>query len=254
LYCRRKSFFIAESQKTIAVEIIILAGGLGTRLRSVVKDVPKCMAPVADRPFLAYLLQWLLQFEVDRVILSVGYLRDVIKEWMASHPNDYPFEISYAVEEEPLGTGGGIRLAMEQVKGKEAVILNGDTFFDVNLNQFIQEHHTHNALLSMALKPMRAFDRYGAVESEKGIVRAFKEKQYCAEGEINGGVYLLNKENPFFDALPAKFSFETDILHPYCKHGAICGSTYDGYFIDIGIPEDYQRANREFPQLFERCN
>jgi len=235
------------------VEVIVLAGGLGTRLRLVVKDVPKCMAPVADRPFLFYLLKWLSHYTVERVILSVGYLREVIEEWVATHQEEYPFKIEYAIEEEPLGTGGGIRLAMEKVRGDEAVVVNGDTFFDVDPEQLLTEHQNHRALLSIALKPMEEFDRYGTVEVENRVVREFREKQYCAHGEINGGIYVLNKVNPFFDALPAKFSFETDVLHPFCKKGVVYGFTYNGYFIDIGIPEDYQKANTDFVKLFG-CN
>ena len=104
------------------MEVIILAGGLGTRLRSVVSDVPKCMAPVGGKPFLWYLLENLRRFEVERVILSVGYLREVIKEWVAKHSAEYPFEFCFAVEEQPLGTGGGIRLAASKAQETEGSV------------------------------------------------------------------------------------------------------------------------------------
>lgn len=99
------------------MEVIILAGGLGTRLRSVVSEVPKCMAPVAGRPFLCYLLKYLTRYNVTRVILSVGYLREVIYKWIDEVKDDFPFDFDYAVEEEPLGTGGGIKLALSKTSG-----------------------------------------------------------------------------------------------------------------------------------------
>ena len=107
------------------MEVIILAGGLGTRLRSVVSEIPKCMAPVAGKPFLWYLLKYLARYEVSRVILSVGYLREVIYQWIDEVKDEFPFTFDYAVEDEPLGTGGGIKLAMDKIEGTEALILNG---------------------------------------------------------------------------------------------------------------------------------
>lgn len=233
------------------MEVIILAGGLGTRLKSVVKDVPKCMAPVADRPFLSYLFDWLKKYDVSKIILSVGYLREVIEEWVDINKRFLPFEIEYAVEVEPLGTGGGIRLAMEKVHSDQAIVLNGDTFFDVNLSDLLQEHNTHKSMLSIALKPMRDFDRYGKVDVENDVILEFKEKQYCDEGFINGGIYVLNKKSPIFDNLPVKFSFETEVLYPLSKLGKVYGFKHDDYFIDIGIPDDYNKANVDFKEMFQ---
>ena len=108
------------------MDAIILAGGLGTRLSSVVHDIPKCMAPVAGRPFLYYLLRYLSHYPIGKVILSVGHLREHIFSWIDSCRQQFPFPIVYAVEESPLGTGGAIKLAMQQVEADEAVIINGD--------------------------------------------------------------------------------------------------------------------------------
>lgn len=233
------------------MEVIILAGGLGTRLRSVVSEVPKCMAPVAGQPFLWYLLKYLTRYDVYRVILSVGYLREVIFKWIEEHKGEFPFHFDYAIEEEPLGTGGGIKQAMDKVTGTEAVILNGDTYFDVDLDAFLRAHNNHNSLLSMALKPMMAFDRYGNVKcNSSNEVQEFEEKKYCESGQINGGVYILNKVTAFFDHLPSRFSFETQVLQPNSGKGCIYGFAQEGYFIDIGIPEDYLKANNDFPFLF----
>lgn len=231
------------------MEVIILAGGLGTRLRSEVKDVPKCMAPVAGKPFLWYLLTDLKKYkEVTRVILSVGYLREVIFEWISTVKAEFPFEFDYAIEEEPLGTGGGIRLAMEKVTEDEAIILNGDTYFAVDLNELVAAHKNQpEAKLTIALKPMKDFDRYGTVTTDAdGRVLKFNEKQPCKEGEINGGVYVLSKDESIFDRQPKKFSFETAVMQEKCgEKGCLFGVVQNGYFIDIGIPEDYHKAETE---------
>jgi len=239
------------------MEVIILAGGLGTRLRSVVSEVPKCMAPVAGKPFLWYLLRYLTRFDVSRVILSVGYLRKVIFRWIDEVRDEFPFEIDYAIEESPLGTGGGIRLAMQQVREDSAIILNGDTYFDVDLHLLAKQPLNHpEAQLVLALKPMQHFDRYGTVLSdENGKILAFREKQPCEAGVINGGVYWLkntpdHRPESLFYGLPEKFSFETEVLTKHCgDNGCLFGMEQNTYFIDIGIPEDYLRAEQELPTL-----
>ena len=158
------------------MEVIILAGGLGTRLRSVVSDVPKCMAPVDGKPFLWYLLEHLRLFNVTHVILSVGYLRESVQDWVERHKGDYPFRFSFAVEEEPLGTGGGIALASSMVHGREAVVLNGDTFFDADLDELLELRRSSGRPVALAIKKMRSFDRYGTVElSSEGLVTGFRE-------------------------------------------------------------------------------
>lgn len=235
------------------MEVIILAGGLGTRLRSEVKDVPKCMAPVADKPFLWYLLTDLKKYkDVKRVILSVGYLREVIFEWIPTVKDEFPFELDFAIEEEPLGTGGGIRLAMEKVTEDEAIILNGDTYFAVNIDELLTAHRAHkDAKLTIALKPMTDFDRYGTVTMDSnGRVLKFNEKQPCKEGVINGGVYVLSKDDSIFEGQPKKFSFETAVMQEKCgETGCLFGVVQNGYFIDIGIPEDYKKANVELVKI-----
>lgn len=234
------------------MEVIILAGGLGTRLRSVVSEVPKCMAPVAGRPFLWYLLKYLTKYEaVDRVILSVGYLREVIFKWIEEVKDEFPFEFDYAIEEQPLGTGGGIKLALEKANDDRVFVLNGDTFFDVDLMRLYDAHMIGKKAITLALKPMKKFDRYGTVNMEPitGTILSFNEKQYCEEGLINGGVYVISKDAPIFEGLGEKFSFETAVLEPQCSRQQLLGVVQNGYFIDIGIPEDYQRADKTFGQL-----
>ena len=232
-----------------AFDTIILAGGLGTRLRSVVADLPKCMAPVNGKPFLAYLLDYLMHFPVGKLVLSVGYLHEIVVEWVENQRNNFPFAIDFAVETSPLGTGGGIRLAMGKCDAETVCVMNGDTFFDVGLDGLFRAHRQGGKPLTMGLKPMTDFDRYGTVAIDgKGVVTRFNEKQYCANGLINAGVYMLDN-NGQLDNLPEKFSFENLFLHPKAAEGAIQGYVSDGYFIDIGIPEDYEKAMVDFKRF-----
>ena len=224
------------------MEAIILAGGLGTRLRGVIGEIPKCMAPVHGKPFLQYQLEWLSRFDISHVVLSVGYLREQIIDFVKSR--EWPFDITFAVEKEPLGTGGGIRLALSKCRGKQVYVLNGDTFYNVDL-----EALSFTAPVTLALKPMRDFDRYGAVEWDGDLVNAFCEKRYCAEGLINGGVYAIDRSQLDMTLFPKTFSFEREVLEPLVNYGLVAGEKLDGYFIDIGIPEDYARAQRELPEI-----
>ncbi|HRG28254.1 MAG TPA: nucleotidyltransferase family protein [Chitinophagales bacterium] len=225
-------------------EAIVLAGGFGTRLQTVVKEVPKPMAPVAGKPFLQYILDYLIAHKVAHVVLAVGYLRETIIDYFGD--NYQSLSITYAVEENPLGTGGGILNACNQIKGDNVFVINGDTFFDVDLVELSAFHETNNALLTVALKKMEKFDRYGTVETDnEGRIIGFLEKKYLDEGLINGGIYCLNK-HIFHPELPAAFSFEKEILEKEIVNRKIYGLRSEGYFIDIGIPEDYARAQDDF--------
>jgi len=224
---------------------IILAGGLGTRLRSVVSDLPKCMAPVNGRPFLAYVVDHLKKEGIDKFIFSVGYKHKAIlafvnKEYSKSG-------IDFSVEEEPLGTGGAIKLACKKSNEKNVLVVNGDTLFKIKLKQLDFFHNKINADCTLSLKPMQNFDRYGVVElAADSSITDFKEKQHYKDGLINGGVYALNVQSLLREKLPDKFSFEKDYLEKFVNQRRFFGVIQDEYFIDIGIPEDYQRAEIEF--------
>ena len=227
-----------------AYECIILAGGLGTRLRSAVPDLPKCMAPVAGKPFLQYLIDYLLQQGVTKFIFSLGYMHEVIEDFIQQQ---YPaLQFSIALENEPLGTGGAIYLACKNATQENLLVLNGDTMFKVNINELMSFHLQHNAACTLSLKPMHNFDRYGVVEINKdGFIQSFKEKQFYESGQINGGVYALNVSS--FNHIPfhEKFSFEKDYLEKYYSTEKMMGMIQDEYFIDIGIPADFERAGNE---------
>lgn len=237
------------------MEAIILAGGLGTRLRSEVSDVPKCMAPVAGKPFLEYLLDYLdtESLGVSKVVLSVGYLRDVIMDWVDKNKDRYSFGFDYAIEVDPAGTGGGIRMALSRCQSDTSVIMNGDTFFKIDLKRLVELHCRFNPVISAALKPMMEFDRYGrvSVDEESHVVKRFEEKAYCESGLVNGGVYAVNRQEllAWMDKLPYKFSFEKDILEAKVAENRICGFEFRDYFIDIGVPEDYRKAQKDFKLL-----
>ncbi|MDF1673752.1 MAG: nucleotidyltransferase family protein [Vicingaceae bacterium] len=228
-------------------EAIILAGGFGTRLASVV-DVPKPMAPINDIPFLEYILNYLEKHQVTKIHLAVGYKYQVIVDYFGSQFKNC--QLNYVIEDSPLGTGGAIKKALAEVESDRVFIINGDTFFDVDLSKMDAEFNANNATVSLALKPMKNFDRYGVVEVDAtNKILAFKEKQHCKSGAINGGIYLL-KTN-IFDGLdfPEQFSLEQDYFDIYCTQTSFFGFISDTYFIDIGIPTDYAKAQEELPSL-----
>ena len=226
-------------------EAIILAGGLGTRLQGVVKDLPKPMAPVNGRPFLTYVLDYLIDYEYERVVLSVGYLHEKIVDYFGKKYKT--LEIDYAVEEEPLGTGGGLLLAMSKCTTENVLVINGDTMFKVDLTAFEQFHQEKNSLLTIVLREVEDVSRYGSVTiSKDNLIALFAEKQVTfGRGYINGGVYLINRRLFEKYPQPKRFSFEKDIMTKYYTQECFYAMPSDGYFIDIGIPEDYARAQRE---------
>lgn len=219
------------------MEAIVLAGGLGTRLRSVITDIPKPMAPVCGKPFLEYILKYLQKNKITKVVLSVGYKWETIKEYFGDNFED--IELVYSVEDEPLGTGGAIKKALSFCEDKKIYIINGDTFFDVNLQELNLQN---SSKIVLSLKAMQDFDRYGCVQTNKeGFVTAFNEKEYRKAGNINGGIYLVSKD--VFDnfELEEKFSFE-EFMQSNFNNLNISSKVFDSYFIDIGIPEDYEKA------------
>ncbi|MET0635198.1 MAG: HAD-IIIA family hydrolase [Chitinophagaceae bacterium] len=225
-------------------ECIILAGGLGTRLREAVPDLPKCMAPVNNRPFLFYVINYLRSQGIEEFIFSLGYKHEVIEEYL--HSSFSTLNYTCVIEEEPLGTGGAIRLACSKVTSKNVLVTNGDTLFRIDLDKMEQVQLHSNPLATLALKNMTDFDRYGAVETSDGVrITGFSEKKFYKEGFINGGTYLLDVEQFLALNLPEKFSFETEVLEPQAAAGKLAASVQDGYFIDIGIPEDFLKASND---------
>jgi D-glycero-alpha-D-manno-heptose 1-phosphate guanylyltransferase len=216
-------------------EAIILAGGLGTRLRSVVSDVPKCMAPVNGIPFINFIITYLKKEGIERFVLSLGYKSEIL------------------IEDTPLGTGGAIKLACGKAKSADVLILNGDTLFNINLKDLSDFHTGKKADFTVALKEMRNFSRYGSVEIDNDYsIKAFHEKTFCEKGFINGGVYALNVNSFLNEPLPDIFSFEKDFLEQNIGKKKFYGLECEYYFIDIGIPEDYDRFIRDFNLILDK--
>jgi D-glycero-alpha-D-manno-heptose 1-phosphate guanylyltransferase len=229
-------------------EAIILAGGLGTRLRDAVPDLPKCLAPVAGKPFLEYIIRHFQQQGIKRFIFAVGYKRDMIAGYLKSLHKSIEWELS--IEQEPLGTGGAIQLACDKITGSAALILNGDSFFGIDLPALESFHKANQADCSLSLKQMKDFDRYGVVSiDQENAVTSFQEKKHYSNGLINAGVYALEIDSLLKASLPDVFSFEKDYLEIYHKRQRIFGLEQDRYFIDIGIPSDYEKAQRDWKQL-----
>ncbi|MDJ0798473.1 MAG: nucleotidyltransferase family protein [Calothrix sp. MO_167.B12] len=229
------------------MEAIVLAGGLGTRLKAITQTLPKPMAPIGSKPFLEFLLDYLIINGVSRIILSVGYKHEKISSYFG---NQYKScELLYSIENEPLGTGGAIKHALSQASLENVWIVNGDTLFDVPLYQMMLFHLEQQSDLTLALKPMVDFDRYGNVILATTKVIGFEEKKHQVSGQINGGIYCLRREIIEELELPSKFSFETEFIEAYLSRIQVHGFTSNGYFIDIGIPEDYRRAQVELESL-----
>lgn len=227
------------------MECIILAGGMGTRLQSVVADVPKCMAPVNDQPFLHYIFNYLEQQECSNIILSLGYKHEYVTQWLKTQRRS--FKIKFVVEREPLGTGGGIKLAIAESQSNNVFVLNGDTMFRADLQSMFKFHNEKNAAATLALKPMQQFERYGAVEANNDQrITNFHEKKYREQGLINGGIYLLNKRSFLEKPFPQKFSMEQDYFEANVADQKMYGFVSNGYFIDIGIPAHYKQAQQDF--------
>ncbi len=223
------------------MEAVVLAGGFGTRLRAVVSEVPKPMAPVGGRPFLELLLEYWIRQGVRRFVLSIGYLAGKISEHFGTAWRGA--EIAYAHETEPLGTGGGLLLAAAEARGEDLLVLNGDTFFAVDLPGFAEFHRERRADCSFSLFRSTDTKRYlGLAVEADGRVRGMEAVQ---GGLANGGVYLFRRAA--LAALPwragERASLETDMLPHGLRDGwRVYGRECAATFIDIGVPDDYRRA------------
>lgn len=231
------------------MEAIVLAGGFGTRLQGVVSDVPKSMAMIHGRPFLEYQLDYLIGQGVERVVLSVGYKREFIMDHFKTSYRS--LEIDYAVEEEPLGTGGGIRLAFWKVKGLRAFVMNGDSLFRFDFRKMLDHHMKKKADATLSLRKLDDTGRYGRVEMNRmHRITGFTEKREGAgPGYINGGVYVLEKLFLMEPEFRGRFSIEKDCFERYYPHARLFGFPSSGYFRDIGIPEDFNMAQHEFAKF-----
>ena len=219
---------------------LILVGGLGTRVKEILDDRPKPMVPVAGRPFLEYLILQVKKQGLTDIVLCIGYLGEQIREYF-DNGSKWGVCISYSHESVPLGTAGAIKLAENLIEEETFLVMNGDSFLDVKLNELIEHHLRQAVLATMALVEIEEPARYGAVEiNEKGEIESFVEKgQNSRSRLINGGVYVLNRK--VFDYIPeGKVSLEKEVFPKLIGKG-FHGMPIKGFFIDIGVPADYKR-------------
>jgi len=231
-------------------EAIILAGGLGTRLSHLLPDLPKCMAPVNNKPFLEYILNYLSNQHIKKVILSVGYRYEpILKYFGNSYKN---LSLIYAVELEPLGTGGAVSFACKYTQNQNVFIINGDTLFPADLSKLKTLHYDNKADISIIVRHLDDTSRFGTVIIDKNNrITGFREKQIdIKKGYINGGIYMINKNILHTNNLTNKFSFEKDLLEKLFSHNNFYALISEAYFIDIGVPEDYRKAEKELTDLF----
>ncbi|MBC7867539.1 MAG: nucleotidyltransferase family protein [Gloeobacteraceae cyanobacterium ES-bin-316] len=225
-------------------EAIILAGGLGTRLKAVSPGLPKSLVNVAGKPFLHYIIQHLQAQGIKKFHFALGHLHESIKNYLHT---EYPeLDFLCSVEKQPLGTGGAVRLAGLHCLTENVLVVNGDTLFEFDLEEMAAFHFEKKASCTMVLKPMQDFDRYGVVEiNTEGEVTCFKEKEFTKNGLINAGAYILSMPAFLKLNLPLSFSFERDYLQNKTASKKPVAVVQNHYFIDIGIPEDLEKARKD---------
>lgn len=226
---------------------VILAGGLGTRLKGLLGEIPKPMAPIGKLPFLHYLLNYLSRQGIKEVFLCVGFQHEVILQYFGEKFRG--MNLRYSIEKELLGTGGALMPVLEIWK-EPFFLLNGDTFFEANLRAFSNAFLEANPLAAICLKPVVKQNRYGAVQLDGQRIVAFTEKKFIDSGWINAGVSILTPE--IFEGKMSGdvFSYEKDLFEEKAPDHYLLGFVQDQYFIDIGIPEDYEKAQKEIPRRF----
>ena len=230
------------------MKVLILAGGLGTRLRNTLGDTPKPLAPIRNKPFLEYLLRFIAKQEFRDVIIATGYRAEEIERKFGDG-SAMGLQIQYAFEKELLGTGGAVKFAEPMIQSDDFFVMNGDTYFEVDLKEMSRFHKAHGGLATIALSYQEDTHRYGRViVNDFGKILSFEEKMHEKNmgGYINGGIYVFNKN--IFQYIPSNVmqSIEKQTL-PSLAGANLYGFISTGYFIDIGIPEDYEKAQRELP-------
>ena len=228
------------------MQAILLCGGMGTRLRSVVSDRPKPMADICGKPFLQYLLEMLRDKGITEVIFALGYMGEMIEEYFQDG-SGFGLKIAYSYEKEPLGTGGAIRNALPKILEEEVLVLNADTYFPMDYQGLLRFHQENAGDFSLATRAVPDISRYGAVRRDAaGRILAWNEKlgdvaQKPLAGEINGGIYVM-KKSLIAEIPEGKQSLEQDCIPKWLSEGKrIFGLPFHGYFMDIGIPKDYQQ-------------
>ncbi|MEL0119678.1 MAG: sugar phosphate nucleotidyltransferase [Opitutae bacterium] len=226
---------------------VLLCGGMGTRLRPALKDLPKPLAPVLGRPFLAYLLDQLLEAGFTRAVLSTGYKREILSDMIGSELNG--ISIQYVEETSPLGTGGALKSVMDQVEAEEYLVMNGDSYLGLPFPEFL-EFPANQFQALLALAKVEDCGRYGTVSTNAtATIQRFEEKKGIPKsGEINAGIYRIQSSMRKYFPRQEAFSLERDIFEPLSKTALLGGISYKAPFIDIGTPESLKAASTFFRQ------
>ena len=225
-------------------QAVILVGGLGTRLRDLVSDRPKPMAPVNGKPFLEYQVEFLKNNDIKEIIFSTGYMGEKIEEHFGSG-DKYGIQIRYVKEKDLLGTGGAIKNAINILE-EQFFVLNGDSMFLVDLSSMVKFHNHHHADLTISLAKVKQKSRFGNVQvNDKFQIIEFAEKENITGDLINGGIYYFEKNNFDWNTFPEKFSIEKEFFPQVVQTNNVFGYVSDSYFIDIGISEDYAKFGKD---------
>lgn len=228
-------------------KVIILAGGLGTRLMGTLGNLPKSLAPIGNKYFLDYLLKFVSHQGLRDVIISLGYGSDAIKEYLGDG-SSRGLKIAYTLEKELLGTAGAVKLSELVIESDDFFVMNGDTYFEVDLKHMLRFHESRNAVATIALAYKEDTGRYGniVIDKDNKIVSFSEKAGEGRAGHINGGIYIFRKEVLAYIPMNKVCSLEEEII-PFLVGKGLHGFPVKGYFIDIGIPEDYEKAKREIP-------
>ena len=223
-------------------DVIVLSGGFGLRLRGVIGETPKPMAQIAGRPFMELLLKQLKRHEFSRVILSVGYKQEIIREYFGDAA--FGLELMYSIETSPLGTGGAMRESAAHVRTETALVMNGDSYTNVDLTRLVRSHKRGDADVTVVVIPETRSDAGSVVLDRNGKVKTFAEKRLIPDSKyLSAGIYVLGKD--LINAVPhaAKVSLEEQLFPQWLADGKnIEAFVFEGPCVDIGTPERYQKA------------
>jgi D-glycero-alpha-D-manno-heptose 1-phosphate guanylyltransferase len=226
-------------------EIIILAGGLATRLGVHLGQKPKCLAPIDTKPFLYHQIQYFLDQGIQSFIFALGKGHEQVVQYLERSWPELAYQLH--IETEPLGTGGAVKACLALASDNTVWVANGDSFLDARLEPMASFHHMCGAACTLALADVPDCMRYGKVELGNDYrIRSFYEKGTAGSGLVNAGIYLLNRRIFHSYDVPGQSSLERDFLQKYVGEALFYGYRHRGFFIDIGTPEDLQRAQNEW--------
>lgn len=229
------------------LQALILVGGLGTRLRTVVKDRPKPMAVIHGKPFLEYQIEFLKKYGVNDIVFSTGYMGEKIEEYFNSGEK-HGISIRYAKEKELLGTGGAIKNAQSMLEDK-FLALNGDSMFLVDIKSLVKFHEKKQADLTISLVPVQERSRFGSVKiDDNSQITEFVEKGDFSTGLVSGGIYYFEKNKFDWQSFPEKFSIERDFFPQVITNKRVFGFVSNSYFVDIGTVEDHDKFGKHIAE------